>query len=408
MLTTTGILFSPFSITDISSTEIWKAKTPVSGDHIRVDRGAYFHHGIYVANDEVIHFSSEDDDNILGTTNEIIKTHVSTFHRGDRIQVKIYTEKEHPYPVEAIVHWARACIGEDGYCLFSNNCEHFASFCTLGTHRSHQVEKFISRIMGGGMGFGEWVGGVISAVFGGGSSSRDSTTTTYEPDKVKIAEIEAKNKIKLEEMKNERIKLYAETQMELTQFNIEMEAKLIEARSRTELALQQALERSIVGFQKEVNDLAKQRLEMLSTCSFEVVKQIEGYYGELKREILNESQVMSSKKLPELYEILSRFEKDSPERSSYLDAIEQQKQFYIEFVRDEVKGLRERQAQVLASTEADKVRLDSHINLLVEKRMEQIGMSIEARQQGALPQGQETPLIGQQLQITDENTDAPA
>ena len=37
--------------------EIWIEKRPAMGDHIRVNRGLYCHHGIYVSDNEVIHFT---------------------------------------------------------------------------------------------------------------------------------------------------------------------------------------------------------------------------------------------------------------------------------------------------------------------------------------------------------------
>ena len=33
---------------------MWKLKNPNYGDHIRVDRGMYFHHGIYESDDVVV------------------------------------------------------------------------------------------------------------------------------------------------------------------------------------------------------------------------------------------------------------------------------------------------------------------------------------------------------------------
>jgi len=56
MFTPKGILSSPYPITELTPTEKWAYKTPVRGDHIRVNRGMYNHHGIYITDDEVIHF----------------------------------------------------------------------------------------------------------------------------------------------------------------------------------------------------------------------------------------------------------------------------------------------------------------------------------------------------------------
>jgi len=366
----------------------------------------YNHHGIYVADDEVIHFSSEDDDNILGTTNEIIKTDISQFLRNGKLEVKIYTEDEFEdlFPVEDIVNWARACIGQDGYCLFSNNCEHFTNHCTLGRHHSHQV----SRVLGGGrqkMGLWGAIKGAWDGFLGGGSSSSSretsSTTTTYEPDKVRVAEIEASAKIRLAGMEQERIRLYADTQLELTEFNAKMEAAVLEARVRGEQALQQ----SMLEMMREANVLAEQRLKLIETAGLDVIRQIDGYYDQLIEEIDKDDFVSTKTKIPQLLEVLKQFEQGTPEHTIYFSEVQDYRKRHNDFITERMKSLHARQTQVLASCIAGKEQINSHINLLVEKRMEQIGMSIQARQQAALPQGQEMPQIEQRRQIVGAETD---
>ena len=50
---------------DPAPEENWAKAEPVKGDHIRVRRigGLYYHHGIYVSDDEVISFAGDDDYN---------------------------------------------------------------------------------------------------------------------------------------------------------------------------------------------------------------------------------------------------------------------------------------------------------------------------------------------------------
>ena len=93
--------------------EIWSIRGPNKGDHIRVNRGMYTHHGVYISNDEVIHFTGTEDDSILDwSKNEVIKTDIEYFLRGGQIEVKEYTDDELKdlYPVEHIVAYARACL----------------------------------------------------------------------------------------------------------------------------------------------------------------------------------------------------------------------------------------------------------------------------------------------------------
>lgn len=131
------------------NTETWGSGPPKMGDHISVKRawGLYAHHGIYVSDDEVIHFAGQEKDSIFDWSKpEVIVTDLEYFLRGGILEVKEYTDDEldYLYPPEEIVKYARACVGDKGYNLIFNNCEHFANTCTLGKHCSIQVSDFIT------------------------------------------------------------------------------------------------------------------------------------------------------------------------------------------------------------------------------------------------------------------------
>jgi hypothetical protein len=313
------------------------------------------------------------------------------------LEVKVYTVEELEdlfTPVEAIVNWARACLGDEGYNLVFNNCEHFANYCTLGRHHSHQV----SRVLGGGLKM-SWLGNIGRAILG--VSSRDSTTTTYEPDKVRVAEIEASVKVKLAGMEHERIKLYAETQMELSEFNAKMEAALMEAHVRGEQVLQQSMFELI----REANVLAEQRLKLIETASWDVIRQIEGYYGQLISDLDKDRLASSTQRIPQLLDILKQYEQGTPQHTIYFKEIQDYQEYHKEFIMERMKSVETRQTQVIASSIASKEQIKSHINQLVEKRMEQIGMSLEKREQMQLTGGQPQQ-IAQQLRITEQNAEA--
>ena len=135
-----GVISDPpiIDVTEyINVKEIWAQKKPQKGDHIRVKRigGLYAHHGVYVSDDEVIHFTGQDDDSILDWSKcEVIKTDLATFLKGGTLEVKEYTDEEFQdlYSPDQIVIYARSCLGDKGYNLAFNNCEHFANVCTLG------------------------------------------------------------------------------------------------------------------------------------------------------------------------------------------------------------------------------------------------------------------------------------
>ena len=402
MVNSSFIVSLPFPMADLTSPEEWAYRPPQSGDHIRVSRGMYDHHGIYVSEEEVIHFSSEDDDNILGSNNRVLSTDIKGFLRGGKLEIKVYTDDERVflYPVTEIINWARACLGDEGYNLIFNNCQHFTNYCTLGKHHSEQV----SQVLGGrrnGMGLWDRLKGSWDGFWGNGGSSRSSisTTTTYEPDKVRVAEIEYNTKIKLAGMEQDRIKLHIDTQMELAEFNARMEAALIEARARGEQTTQQ----SILDMMRGANILAEQRLRLIETAGIDIVKQINEYYIQLDDEITKDDfKMMDRKRL--LLHTLNEFEIDSKEQNFYFQEIQDLCRRHNEFVTLRMKYLQDRQSLLLMSCIASKEQLTSHINILVEKRIEQIGSSAQARIQSELSQEQTSSETVCQYQIATSNS----
>lgn len=332
---------------DIESTyEIWVKKAPHKGDHIRVKRvwGIYAHHGIYVSDDEVIHFTGRDGDSILvGEKPEVIVTDLDYFLRGGELEVKEYTEDErdHLYPADDIVNYARACIGDKGYNLVLNNCEHFANECTLGIHRSKQVDRFIigakeDKKMGllGNL----WNGlkGAIAGFAGGfkGVSSSSSSNSqprgryVYEPDKVKISEIEADTQLRLANKEKERIEYMKQARIDILQFETQSQLDIERAKAEGNILLMNAL----VEMQEKLNVIAQNRLEMILSGSTSMIKEIDDYYTEIINDIGEKNYEYTEQKLPVLFEHLDRYEPGSAAYRLYekriSDDMESQKKYY--------------------------------------------------------------------------------
>ena len=133
---------------------MWEKIKPTYGCQIRVDRGLYKHHGIYVSDDEVIHFASPNGSEISPQTAVVHKTTLENFLKGGELEVRTYTdeEKKQVRTPEEIVDYANAHLGEKGYNIVSNNCEHFSNRCAFGKSESEQVnnfENFLFSIFGG-------------------------------------------------------------------------------------------------------------------------------------------------------------------------------------------------------------------------------------------------------------------
>ena len=143
---------------DDGAPEHWARQAPVMGDHIRVRRlgGLYYHHGIYVSDDEVIAFAGDDDYNPIDWWDtEIRATSFEEFRQGGDVEVRQYTPAEQAQlcSVPETIAFARACLGNKKYDLLFHNCEHFANACKLGVYRNvskfRKTNKRPSRICGG-------------------------------------------------------------------------------------------------------------------------------------------------------------------------------------------------------------------------------------------------------------------
>lgn len=132
------IIANPIEFMDIEPREVWEYIQPKRGDHIRVQRsGLYSHHGIYISNEEVIHFTGADDDSVLDWSKcEVICTDIAGFLRGGTAEVKIYSDDELTdlYPVEHIAAYARACLGDKDYNLVFNNLKSRELYLGWNTH----------------------------------------------------------------------------------------------------------------------------------------------------------------------------------------------------------------------------------------------------------------------------------
>ncbi|MBP5445170.1 MAG: lecithin retinol acyltransferase family protein [Acholeplasmatales bacterium] len=131
---------------------MWIKKKPNYGDQIRVNRGLYFHHGIYVSDDEVIQYASPSGSEISPATALIISTTLDYFLNGGVVEVREYNDEELKMvrSKEEIVKFARSMLGTGlgEYSIVNNNCEHFSNYCAFGKKESNQVEDFLKMLFG--------------------------------------------------------------------------------------------------------------------------------------------------------------------------------------------------------------------------------------------------------------------
>lgn len=367
----------PIDITDyVDVSEMWVSKAPAKGDHIRVMRigGLYAHHGVYVSDEEVIHFTGQDDDSILDwSKNEVIKTDLKAFLRGGALEIKEYSDDELQdlYSPEQIVIYARSCIGDKGYNLAFNNCEHFANVCTLGRFRSNQVERVLLGKMPNeednkNMGF---FGRVISKLFGGGSSGGGSrSTTTYEPDKVKVAEIEADTKIRLANMETERIEIMKQARLDILEYETQCQIALEQAKAQGLGTMVQM----IVTMQDKLNEVAEKRLQIIEKGSIQIIKEIEGFYEEIGDKIQADNEKYNSEKLPAMLDILNRYEAGTPQHELYFQQIQDDRKIQQQHYLKQIEAVSQRQSMVMSGFISSKEKIIEQTGQLTQGMLDSI------------------------------------
>ena len=128
---------------------IWWQSECKLGDMIRISFGNFYHYGIFVSEEEVIQFGLPPFDGLLNRKFEDIAVCVSdidTFSGGRVVEVASMekSDKAKRLPPKKTVQRARERIGEKGYDILHNNCEHFARYCYLGEKRCEVTESVVN------------------------------------------------------------------------------------------------------------------------------------------------------------------------------------------------------------------------------------------------------------------------
>lgn len=122
----------------------WTLKAAEYGDMVRVKLGSVYHYGIFVSESEVIQFGPPPAGRALlkDSELEVCATDVYGFLCGGFMEVAEAERKEKKKrrSAEEIVASARARMGERGYNILYNNCEHFAYECAFGEKYCSQTE----------------------------------------------------------------------------------------------------------------------------------------------------------------------------------------------------------------------------------------------------------------------------
>lgn len=125
-----------------------------AGDHIKVNRRLYAHHGIYVNDDRVIDFSGGH--NIFEKLEALVQVRTlkefeGKYGRAEKVKhpgkflggIGFWPGADWEYSSEEVVKRAEAlsqvATTRGAYRLSGSNCEHIANWCKTGAHESKQV-----------------------------------------------------------------------------------------------------------------------------------------------------------------------------------------------------------------------------------------------------------------------------
>lgn len=120
----------------------WTEREPKYGDIVRTKVKFYYHYGIFVSEDRVLQFGLPDNVSRPAEEVKVLATDVYTFLHGGALEVGVPDRQERKKLRKAkeIVALAEGRIGEGGYDILRNNCEHFVNECAFGERRSSMVQ----------------------------------------------------------------------------------------------------------------------------------------------------------------------------------------------------------------------------------------------------------------------------
>jgi len=121
----------------------WTEKNPEYGDLIRTKVTFYYHYGIFVNENRIIQFGLPDNVYTPAEEIKVLATDIYSFLNGGELQVGKPDKEERKKirKAEEIVALAESRIGQGGYDILHNNCEHFVNECAFGESISSFLQE---------------------------------------------------------------------------------------------------------------------------------------------------------------------------------------------------------------------------------------------------------------------------
>lgn len=145
------------------------------GDHLITPMDCYTHHGIDLGDGTVVHWTTaQPGAKLLLGADEVRRTSLNAFGNGGPAWVRQYVSC---FDADKVAERALSRVGERGYHLSQNNCEHFATWCKTGRHESQQVNDVAAAVVGA-VGIATAVSGSLGIVSAAGPVAGLSSSGT--------------------------------------------------------------------------------------------------------------------------------------------------------------------------------------------------------------------------------------
>ncbi|XP_033728743.1 phospholipase A and acyltransferase 2-like [Pecten maximus] len=157
------------------------------GDMVEFPRGLYSHWGVYIGEGKIVHLSGGDNDGINAFNSGSVfticgKSFNKAFVRVDdfcRVVLGCKAKKNNgkdrkctPRQAHEILQIALDMVGEIGYNVLWNNCEHFAAFIRYGRKWSEQADTaLVWTVAAGAVAVG---GLLLQSVFSGSEEKKEA------------------------------------------------------------------------------------------------------------------------------------------------------------------------------------------------------------------------------------------
>ncbi len=121
----------------------WTSSLPRMGDIVRVKVRFYHHYGIFLDEETVVQFGMPDNSGVDPKDIAVMVTDIDTFLNGGELETARLSvaEKVKRFSPRKTKELALNRVGETGYNILHNNCEHFVNECVFGRHDSFFVNS---------------------------------------------------------------------------------------------------------------------------------------------------------------------------------------------------------------------------------------------------------------------------